>query len=136
MFRRVIKVVVQLGVLAAAVVIGILIAPSVSGIVNAEQSIFPAGSTAKAGGSRIVTLDSYSTSSALGTNVLLAHNLQAEVAVVGGYDIIKIDRQILNYLATLPNANKKALESIVIDSQADELYRLPTNPGVPARPNK
>jgi hypothetical protein len=129
MLKYFLKTLGQSVLLAIGVVIGILISPRLG--VRAQQAPAPAQAT----GPRIITLQSYSTSGAMGANVLLAHNLQADIAVVNGYDIMKINQQILNYLAQRPDADQRALSQIVSASKAEEIFQLP-NQNVPTPPNR
>ena len=130
MLKYLAKTLGQSTLVAFGVVIGVLIAPRVERHVQAEQTGTPAPN-----GPRIVTLQSYSVSGAMGANVLLAHNLQADIAVVNGYDIMKINQEILNYLARQPLADKQALSAIVSNSRAQELFQLPSQTAQP-NPNK
>ena len=137
MLKYLLKTLGQSILLAVGVIIGVLIAPKLERGVQAQQAAAPA----QPNGPRIITLQSYSTSGAMGANVLLAHNLQADIAVVNGYDIMKINQQILNYLAQLPSADQRALSAIVANSRAEEIYQLPHQSGPPTpatvpNPNK
>jgi hypothetical protein len=131
MLKYLLKTLGQSVLLACGVVIGILIAPRVEKHVQAQQ----AAPQAEPSGPRIITLQSYSTSGVMGANILLAHNLQADIAVVNGYDIMKINQQIINYLAHLPLADQRALSAIVSNSRAEEIYQLPHQNSTP-NPNK
>ena len=62
----------------------------------------------------------------LASNILLAHHLQADSAVVNGYDVLKLDLEIINYLAKLPVVDQRALSAIVSNSKTDTLYTLPS----------
>jgi hypothetical protein len=131
MLKYLLKTLGQSVLLACGVVIGILIAPRVERGVQAQQTAPPV----QPSGPRIITLQSYSTSGAMGANVLLVHNLQADIAVVNGYDIMKINQQIIDYLAHLPLADQRALSAIVSNSKAEEIYQLPRQSST-ATPNK
>lgn len=142
MLKQCLRMVSQSVLVAVGVVIGILIAPRIERSVEARQTgSVPHQSASPApienhpsqepGAPRMIVLQSYATSGAMGTNVLLVHNLQADIAVVNGYDIMKINQQIINYLASLPVGDQRALAAIVRNSRAEEIYQIPT-----AQPSK
>jgi hypothetical protein len=127
------KMITQPLLLCAGVVVGILVAPRIEHSVEAKQTA-PITQTAPQtdSGPRVIVLQSYSTSGAMGSNVLLAHHLQADIAIVNGYDIMKINQQIINYLASLPVGDSKALSAIVQNSRADEIYEIPNRQQTPS----
>lgn len=114
----------QIGLFLLGLLTGIIFSSQLTGRVRAESQAAPEQQSP-----RVVTLQSYSTSGAMGANVLLAHNLQADIAVVNGYDIMKINQEILTYLAKQPGADRKALADIVSKSRAEEIFQLPKSPG-------
>jgi hypothetical protein len=113
----------QLLTLFVGIGIGVMIAPRFDHKVNA-QTAPTAASTGDE--SRVITLQSYSSGPALAANVVLAGELQADHATVNGYDLLKIDQNIINYLANLPVSNRSALESIVASSKSKVRYALPS----------
>jgi hypothetical protein len=78
------------------------------------------------------------TTPSLGANLLLAHEIQSDSLVVNGYDMLKVNQNILNYLATQLGANNSALQSIVSNSRADKLYTIksPTAAPPPQKPQE
>jgi hypothetical protein len=78
------------------------------------------------------------TAPSLGANLLLAHEIQSDSLVVNGYDMLKVNQNILNYLATQLGANNAALQSIVANSRADKLYTIksPTAAPPPQKPEE
>lgn len=60
----------------------------------------------------------------LGTNLLLAHEIQTDSIVANGYDLLKMHQLTLNYLANQLGANTAAIQDIVNKSKADKLYTL------------
>lgn len=120
MAKALLRIFGQSAVLGIGVIIGICVGPRVERRVMAQTQ-----TPAQPSGPRVITLQSYSTQGAMGANVILAHNLQADIAVVNGYDLIKIDQKMIDYLARLPGADQKSLSEIVSSSRAQEIYQLP-----------
>lgn len=135
MFKMLLKMIGHSALLSLGVIIGVLLAPRLEKSVRAQgpvsttaqspQEVVPSPPSRVEGSPRIETLQSYSTTGVMGSNILLAHNLQADIAVVNGYDLMKINQQILNYLATLPVGDQRALAAIVRNSRAEVLYQFP-----------
>ena len=74
-----------------------------------------------------------------GTNILLAHHIQSDELVVNGYDVMKMNQNILNYMSRQIGANGTDIQSIVINSRADKLYTIkaPTAPApAPQKPQE
>ena len=121
----------QLIVLGVGIVIGVLIAPKFERHVQAEAQTPPSPGTVGPG-TTVIPLTSVMSSPALAANVVLAHELEADHAVVNGYDLLLLDQNIVNYLATLPLANSSALDSIGARSKATTRYTLPQRTNNPA----
>jgi hypothetical protein len=66
--------------------------------------------------------------------ILLVHQAEADTLVVNGYDVLKIDQGILNYLSTRPLAEKADIDKIVNESRPDIIYKIksPPEPASPA----
>jgi hypothetical protein len=64
------------------------------------------------------------TTGSLGTNLILAHEIAADSVVVNGYDVMRMEQAILNYLATRPTAEAADIQNIVNASRATTIYRL------------
>ena len=118
-FAQVLSNITQLITLAVGIVIGVLIAPRFEGRVQAQGAAPPTTNT------NVQTLQNFMTSPALAANVLLAHELQVDHAVVNGYDLLLLNQNIVNYLATLPVANPTVLTSIGDRSKATTRFTLP-----------
>jgi len=67
----------------------------------------------------------------LGTNTALVHELYADKAVVNGIDLLQMDQELINYLATRPGAEAPDLQRIVDRSRASKLYKVTTPQAVP-----
>ena len=60
----------------------------------------------------------------IGSNLILVHQLEADRAIVNGYDLLKIDEGILNYLGNQPLANQAAISSVITNSRASDLHTI------------
>jgi len=78
------------------------------------------------------------TTGTFGANLILAHEIATDRVIINGYDIMKMQSNILNYLASRPLAETADIQGIVARSQADTVYRLkqPTPPPSPAPQEK
>ncbi len=121
--NRTLNSLLQLVTLFVGIGIGVMIAPRFDHKVNAQTA--PATNT-PSDGVNVITLQSYSSGPAMAANVVLAGELQADHATVNGYDILKIDEGIINYLGNLPVSNRSALESIITNSKSKVRYALPS----------
>ena len=75
------------------------------------------------------------TTGTFGAGLILAHEIQSDSLVVNGYDILKINQNTLNYLATQAGANPIVLQGIISNSRADKLYTIkPPATSEPPRP--
>jgi hypothetical protein len=74
------------------------------------------------------------TTGTFGANLILAHEVATDRVIINGYDVMKMQQNILNYLASRPFAERADIENIIKSSQADTVYRLkqPTPPPAPA----
>jgi hypothetical protein len=120
----------QLLTLFVGIGIGLLISPQLHSVVNAhtesgqavDQSPAPASDSA----------DSYKpkpvaptiTAPSLGANLILVHQLEADKAIVNGYDLLKIDEGIINYLASQPLANQITLHTIASSSRSADIHTI------------
>lgn len=109
-----------LATLLIGVAIGLLISPRISKRVEAQEQV-----PAPAANVTTIPLTSYMGGPAIVSNVVLAHELEADHAVVNGYDLLLLDQNIVNYLAKLPIANGMELSSIGDRSRATTRYVLP-----------
>ena len=79
------------------------------------------------------------TTGTFGANLILAHEVATDRVIINGYDLMKMQQNILNYLASRPFAEKADIENIIKSSQADTVYRLKQStppPSAPAAPEK
>lgn len=61
----------------------------------------------------------------LGANLIMAHEIATDSLVINGYDLLKMDKYIIDYLATRPLAERADLQNLINASHADTIYRLP-----------
>src|ERR1700733_12571993 len=120
----------QLLTLFVGIGIGVKIAPRFDHKVSAQT----ASTSTPNDGPSVITLQNFSSSPAFAANVVLAGELQADHAVVNGYDLLKIDENIINYLGNLPVGNRTTLENIVESSKAKVRYSL-LNPRTASYPH-
>ena len=60
----------------------------------------------------------------IGVGLLLAHQTETDNLVVNGFDVMKIQEGILNYLGTRPLAEKADLLNIIEKSRAPVFYKV------------
>jgi hypothetical protein len=128
----------QLVTLVLGIAIGVLVAPRFNKAVSAQSDVGQgaASNSSSETSPNIVYIQSYQSGPAIAATVVLAHDLQADHAVVNGYDLLKIDEGIINYLGTLPMTNPTTLNSIVSNSRATTQYRIrPYTPRPTPLPN-
>ncbi|HEX4309559.1 MAG TPA: hypothetical protein VHZ25_05990 [Acidobacteriaceae bacterium] len=72
----------------------------------------------------------------MGTNLLLAHEIAADSLVVNGYDILKLQQGLINYMAARPYAETADFQNIINASRATIVYRYkpPTPPPAQNQP--
>lgn len=105
--------------------IGVLIRPSLSTPVHAQQ--------VSSSEPKIEEIQPIMTVGSAGIGIVLAGQVEADHLVVNGLDILKLNQGIVNYLATRPLAERADLQKIVNDSKPDVFYRVksaapPTKP--------
>jgi hypothetical protein len=76
------------------------------------------------------------TTGTLGVNLLLAHEVAADRIIVNGYDLLKMQSNILGYLASRPSAETADIQNIVRRSQADTIYKIKQPAPAPPPPEK
>jgi hypothetical protein len=64
------------------------------------------------------------TTGQFGAGLILAHEIQSDKIIANGYDLVKMNEKILNYLLVRAPFDKTALQSIVDDSRAETLYTI------------
>jgi hypothetical protein len=60
----------------------------------------------------------------MGTNLILAHEIATDDIVVNGYDLLKLQQGVINYLAARPLAEAADFQNIINASRATTIYRL------------
>jgi hypothetical protein len=60
----------------------------------------------------------------IGTNLLLAHEVDADQVVINGYDVMKLQQGVINYLSTRPGAEGADFTNIVNSARATTLHRI------------
>jgi hypothetical protein len=72
----------------------------------------------------------------MGTNLLLAHEIAADSLVVNGYDMLKLQQGLINYMASRPLAETADFQNIINSSRATTVYRYkpPTPPPAQNQP--
>lgn len=72
------------------------------------------------------------TTGTFGANLILAHEVATDRLIINGYDLMKMQNNILAYLASRPMAETAEVQNIVTRSQADTVYKLKqASPPVP-----
>lgn len=56
--------------------------------------------------------------------IILVHDLEADGLTVNGYDVLKMQQGILNYLANRPLAERPDIENIINQARAPHLYTM------------
>jgi hypothetical protein len=64
------------------------------------------------------------TTGTFGANLILAHEVATDRLIINGFDLMKMESNILNYLASRPLAESADIQNIVNRSQADTVYKL------------
>jgi hypothetical protein len=64
------------------------------------------------------------TTGTIGANLVMAHEIAADSLVVNGYDLLKMQNNILIYLSNRPSAERADIQNIVNASRASTVYRL------------
>lgn len=64
------------------------------------------------------------TAGAVGFGVVMAGTVETDHLVVNGYDMVKLNEGLLNYLATRPLAERADLQRIIDNSKPDIFYRI------------
>jgi hypothetical protein len=83
---------------------------------------------------QIVPIQPGVTTGTFGASLILAHEIQADSLVVNGYDLLRFNQNIVNYLARhMAGASLADLQQVVNDSAASHLYTLqaPAKPSPP-----
>jgi len=78
------------------------------------------------------------TTGTFGAGLILAHEIQSDSLVVNGYDVMKLQQNTLNYLATRSGGDSVALQQVVNQSRPAKLYTVkqPTPPAPPKSEEK
>jgi hypothetical protein len=105
---------IQLLTLFVGIGIGLIIAPQFHSVVNARAETGQSLDQAPVPAQAVQPIDPYKptpvapsiTAPSFGSNLILVHQLEADKAIVNGYDLLKIDEGILNYLESQPLANQ------------------------------
>jgi|ERR1700678_44393 hypothetical protein len=63
-------------------------------------------------------------SPSIGTNLLLAHEIATDSLVVNGYDLLKMQQGIINYLASRPLAENADFLNIINNARSSTAYRI------------
>lgn len=63
------------------------------------------------------------TAGSIGTGLLLAHTVASDQLLVNGYDVLKMQQNMLNYLANQPLAERAAIQNIINASVSPTVYR-------------
>lgn len=74
------------------------------------------------------------TTGTFGANLILAHQIATDGLIVNGFDIMKMQSAILEYLATRPLAEQADVQNIVNKSRASTIYRIKQPQQAPAIP--
>jgi hypothetical protein len=104
--------------LLIGLVIGAALRPKLDVIVHAQNLGPPPAEQ------RIEKITPVATIGSIGTNLLLAHQMQSDSLVVNGYDLLKLDQNLLNYLASHATPDRAALQSVVNDARPASIYTV------------
>ena len=64
------------------------------------------------------------TTGTFGANLILAHEVATDRLIINGFDLMKMQNNILSYLALRPSAESADIQNIVNRSRADTVYKL------------
>jgi hypothetical protein len=71
------------------------------------------------------------TTGTFGANLILVHELATDHLIVNGYDVMLMQQNILNYLATRPLAERADIENIINASRSSVIYKIKEPQPVP-----
>jgi hypothetical protein len=74
------------------------------------------------------------TTGTFGANLVMAHEIAADSLVVNGYDLLKMQNNILVYLSNRPSAERADIQNIVNASRASTIYRIKQQAPMPTPP--
>jgi hypothetical protein len=60
----------------------------------------------------------------IGTNLLMAHEVDTDQLVINGYDVMKLQQGVINYLANRLGAESADFQNIVNSARPSTLHRL------------
>lgn len=60
----------------------------------------------------------------IGTNLMLAHIAEADNLIVNGYDVMKLQEGVLNYLSSRPTAERADIQNIINQAKAPTFYKM------------
>ena len=60
----------------------------------------------------------------VGAQLILAHDISADEVVVNGYNLLKLEQGVINYLASRPLAENADFQNIINASRATTIYRF------------
>jgi len=107
--------------LAIGMFLGLYLSASHPGLVRAQNQ------------PEIQPITPVATVGSIGSLLVLAHEVQTDSLVVNGYDVMKLQQGILNYLGTQITANPTGLQAIVEGARAKKLYTV--KPPAAAQPS-
>jgi hypothetical protein len=80
------------------------------------------------------------TTGTFGANLILAHEIATDHLIVNGFDVMLMQQNILNYLASRPSAERADIQNVINASRAPTVYRIkqqtPPPAVVPPAPEK
>jgi hypothetical protein len=111
--------------------VGLLLRPSLDGV---HAQVFQ---PQQAPVQRIEEIEPVFTAGSGGIGILLSNRVETDSLVVNGYDVMKLNEGLINYLATRPTAERADLENIIKRSKAEVFYKIKQPaPPKPAAPDK
>jgi type III secretory pathway component EscT len=60
----------------------------------------------------------------IGTAVVMSHQVEADILVVNGFDMMKLQQGLLDYLSSRPLAERADFQNIVDRSKPDKFYKI------------
>ncbi|MGC2745011.1 MAG: hypothetical protein WA672_17680, partial [Candidatus Angelobacter sp.] len=73
---------------------------------------------------RVEEIQPVFTAGSAGIGILLSNRIESDTLVVNGFDVMKLNEGILNYLATRPTAERADVENIIAKSRAEVFYKI------------
>jgi hypothetical protein len=60
----------------------------------------------------------------IGTALVMSHQVEADTLIVNGFDIMKLQQGLLNYLSSRPLAERADFQNIIDRAKPDKFYKI------------